>query len=221
MICRWRLAGLTAAALACSDPPQTRAPGDSTRSALPAVVETTETRSRGYLASAEPPTAEDWARADSTALRLPPDSFPELPAVVRDDLRKRGCTVPQSPQLPEKHNVISGQFIRAGQSDWAVLCSIALVSRVLVYRAGTVAVIDTLGESRDADFLQGIGDNRIGFSHRIGVASKQYIEDMAAEFDGPTPPPIDHDGIEDAFMGKVSGIIYFYNGKWIGLQGAD
>jgi hypothetical protein len=216
-----RIAGLMAVVVACSDPPRTRASGDTTQPPSPVVTESTASRSRGYVASAAIPTAADWARADSTTLRLPPDSFPELPAVVRDDLLRRGCTIPQSPDIQERHNVISGQFIRAGQNDWAVLCSIALVSRVLVYRGGTTGVIDTLGASADSDFLQGIGDNRIGFSHRIGVAPKQYIEEMAAEFDGPKPPPIDHDGIEDAFIGKASGVMYFHNGKWIGLQGAD
>jgi hypothetical protein len=215
-----RLAGLTALGVACSDPPQTRTSGDTSQPSTPVVREAAP-RSRGYLASATIPTAEDWARADSTTLRLPPDSFPELPPVVRDDLLGRGCTIPQSPNIQERHNVISGQFVRTGQNDWAVLCSIALVSRVIVYRGGTTGVIDTLGASADSDFLQGIGDNRIGFSHRIGVATKQYIKELAAEFHGPKPPQIDHDGIEDAFIGKASGIMYFYKGKWIGLQGAD
>ena len=175
----------------------------------------------GYKHTSDIPTAEDWARADSTTLRLPPDSFPQLPAAVRADLGKRGCTIPQSPHAGVRHNVITGAFIQAGQKDWAVLCSIDHKSRVLVYRGGATAVIDTMGTTADADFLQGIGNNRIGFSHIINTVSRQYIEEHAAAYGGPKPPPIDHDGIDDAFAGKASGILYFYRGKWIGLQGAD
>jgi hypothetical protein len=213
-----RLAGLIALVAGCSDTP--RMSRDTTRSSAPAVHEAAP-RQRGYLPSGAIPTAADWARADSTALRLPPDSFPELPLVVRDDLRKRGCTIPQSPDTQERHNVISGQFIRSGQSDWAALCSVALVSRVIVYRGGTTAVIDTLGASPDLDSFQGIGENRIGFSRRIGVATRDYIQEMADAFQGPRPPQLDHDGIEGAFIGKASGIMYFSKSKWIALQGAD
>lgn len=35
---------------------------------------------------------------------------------------------------PKPHNVIKGQFAKAGQIDWAVLCSIRGVSSILVFR---------------------------------------------------------------------------------------
>jgi hypothetical protein len=35
------------------------------------------------------------------------------------------------------------------------------------------------------------------------------------------PPPIDHQGIDDAFAGKASVVLYFYRGKWLELTGAD
>jgi hypothetical protein len=40
-------------------------------------------------------------------------------------------------------------------------------------------------------------------------------------YGGPQPPPIDHHGIDDAFLEKASITWYFNNGKWLRLQGAD
>ena len=36
-----------------------------------------------------------------------------------------------------------------------------------------------------------------------------------------TPPPIDHQGINDAFLGKASVIEYFLKGKWLEFPGDD
>ena len=86
-----------------------------------------------------------WARADSATERLVPSRFHEMPVAVRRDLEGRGCRVPQvpGPHSDEKpHNVIVGAFTAAGRHDWAVLCSISGVSRILVYRRGETAVID-------------------------------------------------------------------------------
>ncbi len=41
------------------------------------------------------------------------------------------------------------------------------------------------------------------------------------EYGGPKPPPIDHQGIEDSTLGKVSVIKYYYRGTWLTLTGAD
>jgi hypothetical protein len=40
-------------------------------------------------------------------------------------------------------------------------------------------------------------------------------------YGGPEPPPIDHHGIDDAFLEKGSITWYFYRGKWLQLTGAD
>ena len=38
---------------------------------------------------------------------------------------------------------------------------------------------------------------------------------------GPEPPPIDHQGINYAFIEKASVVLYWYEGQWLCLQGAD
>ncbi len=70
-------------------------------------------------------------------------------------------------------------------------------------------------------FLQVIGDEKIGFSRRISAVGKQFIMRHYRAYGGPTPPPIDHQGINDMFLDKAS-VVYFYDRqKWHRLTGAD
>lgn len=168
---------------------------------------------------------DEWARADSLTVRLAPSRFATLPAAVRDNLERRGCRIPQvreSTTEPALHNVVRGAFTGPTRLDWAVLCSVRDTSQILIYHNGASAPADSLARAADRDFLQGIGGGRIGFSRKITVASAAYIREHAAAYRGPDPPPVlDHLGIDDAFVGKVSVIYYFFRGKWLALQGAD
>jgi hypothetical protein len=40
-------------------------------------------------------------------------------------------------------------------------------------------------------------------------------------YGGPKPPPLDHEGISDIFIGKASVVWYWYRDRWLKLQGAD
>jgi hypothetical protein len=40
-------------------------------------------------------------------------------------------------------------------------------------------------------------------------------------YGGPKPPPMNHQGIDDAFLEKASVTYYYYRGKWLQLTGAD
>ena len=167
-------------------------------------------------------TPEEWQAAARNIRRLPPDSFPQLPAAIRSALRARGCTVPQSYVDERPHNVISGQFARAQQQDWAVLCSRHDSSSVLIFWGASDTESPTeLGRVRDAGYLQGIGEGRIGYSRIIEVASPATIREYAAAFHGPLPETLDHDGLEDAFAGKASALSYLDGGHWVALAGAD
>src|SRR5689334_3061962 len=76
--------------------------------------------------------APDFARADSATVRLAPSSFPQLPEGIRKDLERRTCTIPQTYLKYGPHNVVRGPFTAKGRDDWAVLCSVGRVSRILV-----------------------------------------------------------------------------------------
>jgi len=162
-----------------------------------------------------------WDSAARAIKRLPPSAFPQLPAVVQRDLERRGCTIPQAFYPERPHNVVSGRFLRANQLDWAVLCSVRDSSRILVFWNGTPGNPTELAPEADAARLQGIGDGKIGYSRGIGVARPVAIRNLARAFDGWIPRPLDHDGIEDAFIEKASAIHFLHRGKWRMLRGVD
>lgn len=154
-------------------------------------------------------------------VRLKPSDFRQLPGAVRRDLDRRGCRIPQVPDKTAPHNVISGSFIGAGSRDWAVLCSVKGSSRVLIYRGGGASKVDSVARRGDKEYLQSGTTGALEFSRRIYIAEAKAIAEEAKARSGPKPPPLDHDGIGDAFKDKASTIRYYYRGKWLELQGAN
>jgi hypothetical protein len=165
--------------------------------------------------------ATAWAEAANAIVRLPPDAFPDLPASIRAELERRGCTVPQTYAISIPHNVIRGRFISAGRTDWAVLCSNRSESSVLVFESPDGRLVAELAKSSDAGYLQGVGAREIGFSRSIGVASQREILDEYEHHGGPHPRSLTHDGIDDAFIEKASGVHYWDDGEWLTLVGSD
>jgi hypothetical protein len=207
--------------MACSPPASEPEPvAHVTRAAAVRRADSAQTPVRPGVISGIP-TAADWSAADSATVRLSPTAFPELPAGIVRALLARGCTIPQLWGVRKPHNVIRGEFARRGQTDWAVLCSRNMESALLVFWKGAADSVAEHPSVPDLGFLQGVGNDEIGFSRVIGIAGRGYIMEHYLEYGGPVPPPIDHDGIEDAFEGKASAILYFYKGNWLTLTGAD
>ena len=164
----------------------------------------------------------DWVAAERNIVRLKPAAFPGLPAAVRAHLEKRGCTIPQSPEVDEQpNNVVRGQFTSAKQQDFAVLCSVRGISSILVFRGGSATDVAELAPMEDKGRLQVTGVNSIAYSRVIGVARPSAIRVYAQEFGGALLPRLDHDGINDAFVGKGSIVLYWFGGKWLELTGMD
>jgi hypothetical protein len=163
---------------------------------------------------------DEWTRAEEATVRLQPSKIPGLPAEVREELERRGCTIPQPFNGGSPQNVVTGRFTSATRTDWAVLCSRDRASSILVFRGGSAEVAE-IAKARDRHYLQGVGDGAIGFSRAIGVASPQFIREHYETYGGPKPPRLDHDGIDDSFIGKASGVWYWHGGRWLRLQGAD
>ncbi|MFN0139851.1 MAG: hypothetical protein ACKVQW_07155 [Pyrinomonadaceae bacterium] len=176
-----------------------------------------------FLTVATQANAQDrWQIADEATLRLEPSAFSQLPKSIVSFLEKRGCTVPQSYGRSTPHNVIRGQFARKGQFDWAVLCSRKRVSSILVFWNGSTRSVGVIARAADKNFLQTIdGDGKFGFSRVIEVVGRDYILDHNRDYGGRKPPPIKHQGINDAFVEKASSVHYFYRKRWLDLQGAD
>ncbi len=159
--------------------------------------------------------------AERRIVRLAPSAYPELPAGVAGELKRRGCRIPQETFTKKPHNVIEGEFSRAGQTDWAVLCSVKGVSTILVFWNGSEKNPAQIAPLEDRIFLQGLGGDRIGYSRGISAVGRDFIMRHYRAYGGPKPPPIDHQGIDDAFIEKASVTWYFYRGKWLKLTGAD
>lgn len=159
--------------------------------------------------------------AERRIVRLPPTAFPELPRVVVPELQRRGCTIPQTAYTKKPHNVIKAEFAKPGQTDWAVLCSVKGVSTILVFWNGSEQNPAAIAPMEDRNYLQGLGGDQYGYSRGISPVEKDFIMGHYHAYGGPKPPPIDHQGIDDAFIEKGSVTWYFHNGTWLKLSGAD
>ena len=165
---------------------------------------------------------DKWAAADSATLRLPPAAFSRLPKNIVQYLQGRGCTVPQTYLSREPHNVISGEFARRGQTDWAVLCSRDGVSSILVFWRGSTRSVSEIAKAPDVGFLQTVnGGGQIAYSRAIEPVGRDDIMSHYKAYGGRQPPLINHQGIDDAYVGKASVVRYYHRGKWLELKGAD
>src|SRR5439155_14186390 len=108
----------------------------------------------------------DWERADRATVRLSPSAFPELPDVVRRELERRDCVIPQVFSNRAPHNIVRGRFTSATHQDWAVLCSRRQVSSILVFRGGSVASVLELARQPDRN------------SRALGVADPKFIREQ-------------------------------------------
>ncbi len=163
----------------------------------------------------------DWEEADRDVVRLSPSNFPQLPKAIRQELARRNCTIPQVSGEKKPGNVVQGRFIQRDELDWAVLCSVNRSSSILVFRNASPAVFAELTRGADINLLQGDGDHKIGYSRGLAAVGREIIISEYRAFGGVKPPPIDHQGIEDAFVDKASTILYFFRGKWLILTGSD
>jgi hypothetical protein len=164
---------------------------------------------------------DKWEQANRDVARLAPSSFNQLPKGVIQELERRHCTIPQVWGSHSPGNVIYGEFLKKGQKDWAVLCSSNLKSSILVVPAGSPLNAMKVAEEEDLNMLQGVGESQIGFSREIAPVGESFIREHYEAYGGPKPPPIDHLGINDAFVEKASVVLYYYQNKWLRLTGSD
>jgi len=162
------------------------------------------------------------ARGDAPQVsrELPPSAFAEVPAPIRRELARRGCSIPQ-PVEERRANVIRGDFHGRGQVDWAALCSRNQSSSILVFRNGSAAAIEELARRPNQSYVQEVEPGRMGFSRAIRVAAPAFILEHYRWYAGPKPPALSHSGIEDAFIGKASVVWFWHRGRWLQLTGTD
>jgi hypothetical protein len=166
-------------------------------------------------------TRQDWLRADEQTVRLKPSAFPNLPSAISDELEHRGCAIPQPYGVNQPRNVVSGSFVAAGQTDWAVLCSRNKRSAILVFEGGRTGEVDEFADEPDLQYLQVVTrDNKLGYSRVLTCVSGQSLRKRIG-VRAAKRRSIDHNGIEDAFVDKGSSFWYRANAKWVKLSAAD
>jgi hypothetical protein len=161
---------------------------------------------------------DDWETADRATQRLAPSEVRGLPEAIRQYLEALGCMIPVPAWSDGFTNVVRGEYRRPGQDDWAVLCSIDRVSRILVFWNGEVSEVPVLAEAPDRQYLQRDESGRLLFSRAIGSVGPNGIRQRWPA--GHLPAGV-HAGIEDHFLGKASMIHYQFDGRWVTLQGAE
>lgn len=153
-----------------------------------------------------------------TVVRLAPAAFPELPGVVRDELTRRGCLVPQTFAAKQPENVISGKYRDGSSRDWAVLCSREGYSSVLLFWNGAAQSVEEFARQKDTDYMQPHANDFYEYSRRITTAPPERVRKKK---ENRKLGPFEHDGIDDAFVGQGSLIYYFRQGQWTQLQGGE
>jgi hypothetical protein len=148
-----------------------------------------------------------------------------LPASIHAYLERRRCRIPQSSSVGFPNNVVRGRFTAADQTDTAVLCSSGGVSTILIFRGDDASDVAEIAPRRDDAFIHGMSGSRAAYWRTLGVASRAFIRDSHGAHGGPTPPPLDHDGLEDGATeiggDHVSVVWYAYRGRWLKLQGTE
>lgn len=157
-------------------------------------------------------TLTEWQKAEKAIVRLSPNAFPSIPKMIRDELARRKCSIPQPYGAKGLINIIQGELKEKGQKDWAALCSVSGRSSILIFWNGSINDIREINTSSDESWLQRLGNGNIGYSRWIQIAEpsmittyllNQYVPDFQ----------VSHDGLEDLFAEKASTVYYYRNDK--------
>jgi len=162
--------------------------------------------------------------------RTPIAVFAPLPETIRRTLEAEGCRVPQPSRTLlgntyEPANMTVGRFFDPERYDWAVLCSVGGVSSIRVFWGedgkAFPACPGRIAEAPDSAHQQDIGGNP-AYSRMISRIDPKTMRERLAAHGQPAPGySFEHEGIEDAFMGKGSTIHYCEGGEWHVMLGAD
>lgn len=148
-----------------------------------------------------------------------PKTVSRLPEPIRNVLEQQGCLIPVG--ILDHTNVIKGSFAKQGQIDWAVLCSISGKSHIQVFWGGSASCPSQTAPRSDAGDLYQDSNGKTEYYRGLGVVGKEYILSHHAAYDGPMPPSVTHEGINDMYLEKASIVYFCYQGSWQQLTGAD
>lgn len=160
----------------------------------------------------------DFETAARAATRLSPSAFPGLPTRVVDALRASGCAVPQYRFDGDTlaNNVIQGEFARAGQTDFAALCSRKGRTSVHVVWGGPTRCADETKTGADVDAMVGAGDELV-YARQIRPVGREEAATFAwlraSGLSG-----IEHDAILHSVGEYQSSVLYCRDGEWKAME---
>ncbi len=147
--------------------------------------------------------ASGVCRIEAAAPRSTTTAPSDLPIAVLEELQSRGCKMPGK---KSRGQVIHGDFLGLGQSDWAALCSTKKGTTLLLFpdgpREGVVAL-----EAMQKTFSK----------WSIGVIDRDQLTlwKPALGWHGPAPAEIGHQGIMSfiEWGDKDAGCFYCYSAQ--------
>ncbi len=153
---------------------------------------------------------------------LPPSAFSTAPTRVRKALTNAGCRIVQSnpPGPKESHNLITGEFVRQGQKDWAALCADGASAYIYVVWSAPSHCAARLAR---ADLSTYTTNEQAGpsFMRRLRSVSPSVIASFLRAAPHEVPVHITHDGIDDMLVGQGSRLHYCDGRNWRELPGAE
>ena len=168
--------------------------------------------------------ADIWTSAEKEIKRVKSIMFINLSDTIKAEIKKRGCLIPQLDDFFNKenvHNIVKGSFSSEKTNDFAVLCSVNGTSHIEIIWGKGKPCSEKFAFFKDKTYLQGLGENKIGFSRSISVATKESILKHQKAYGGKLPQKSAHFGIDDAFALKASVIYFCDKGEWHEFSGAD
>lgn len=178
-------------------------------------------------------TPEEWRQLMENAkiIRLSPMEFEEVPPNIQKELSDMGCTIPQVDVPGDRgpHNLISGEFAVKGQTDWAAMCSVAGISKVVVLWGGPERCPQFGKAAPDKERTQYMGEE---YGMRFDEIISTYPADAKAlhetdpeiygdAADAKLPKKRSHDAINRYIQDKAGVSYYCHEGEWLQLITAD
>lgn len=146
--------------------------------------------------------------------RLPPSSFPDLPAPIADVLNRRGCLIPQTYEARRPENVVRAALERAGSQDWALLCSAKGTVALMVFFSSAPEHPMILASAPETERLQAHDPTQVlGFNWGIDPASPERIHEAQTGLERRPPAP-DHDALADSMVDHRTVYRFYSKGKW-------
>jgi len=181
------------------------------------------------LEAGDPPDLDRYHAGQSELVRahdadialLAAEAFPALPPPIRRWLQDRGFTVPQGFCAPTPNNAFQAHLGGPSTRDWAILCSRADTSRIVIFWDGRPDSTLELNPLPDAVYFQEFTPGRTAYSRLITPAQPAEVLERYHEYDSEPPVVVDHTAVEDSYCEKGSTIHYWHQGRMVQLMGAD